>query len=78
MFRSRDDRDAKIQIRADRMDQEMDAIVQDLNDISAGAVAFCGSLNGLNGTAALLSFTFDEDQDTSIFRKAADELYQRT
>ncbi len=74
LFRWRDDRDAKVQIRADRMDQEMDAIVQDLNDISAGAVAFRGPLKGLNGTAALPSYTFDEDQDTGLYRKEADEL----
>ena len=74
LFRWRDDRDAKVQIRADRMDQEMDAIAQDLNDISAGAVAFRGPLKGLNGTAALPSYTFDEDQDTGLYRKGSDEL----
>ena len=74
LFRWRDDRDAKIQIRADRMDQEMDTIAQDLNDISAGAVAFHGSLKGLNGTAALPSYTFDEDQDTGLYRKGTDKV----
>ncbi len=74
LYRWINDRDAGVKIRADRMDEEFNGIVQDMNDVTAGHVPWRGTWKGLNGTAALPAYTFDEDQDTGMFRKAADEL----
>ena len=74
LYRWINDRDAGVNIRADRMDEEFDGMVQDMNDVTAGHVPWRGTWKGLNGTASLPAYTFDEDQDTGMFRKAADTV----
>lgn len=70
LFNWRDDRDAGIEIRADRMDQEMDGIVQSLNGILQGNAVFKAPIKTVNGTAANPAFSFYEHAKTGFYRKS--------
>jgi hypothetical protein len=62
------DRDGGIKILANKMDQEFDGLVQGLNDITHGNVAFSGPIKQLDGTVAAPSYTFKGDTDTGFYR----------
>ena len=70
LFNWRDDRDDGIKIRADRMDQEMDGIVQGLNDILQGNAGFKAPIKTVDGTAAHPVFSFSEHAGTGFYRKS--------
>ena len=70
LFNWRNDRDAGIKILAERMDQEMDGIVQGLNDVLQGNASFKGPVKTVGGTAANPAFTFAEHTGTGFFRKS--------
>ena len=74
LFNWTNDRDASIRIRADRMDQEMDGMVQGINEIIDGTQPLRGTVNTINGTAANPAFSFADDTNTGIYRVSADVL----
>lgn len=63
------DRDAGIKILAERMDNETDGIVDAINDILQGNVAFKGPLKNVQGTAANPAYTFAGETGDGLFRK---------
>lgn len=74
LFSWRDDRDAGIKIRADRMDQEMDGLAEAVNLVLEGQVNFRGPLKNVFGTAAAPAFTFFGDTDTGVYRAAPNKI----
>jgi hypothetical protein len=70
LFNWRDGRDDGIEIRADRMDQEMDGIVQGLNDILQGNAGFKAPIKTVDGTAASPAFSFSEHAATGFYCKS--------
>jgi len=74
LYNWRNDRDAGIKILAERMDQEMDGVVQGLNEVVQGDVGLRGPVKGVSGTAALPAFSFSDDPDTGFYRESADVL----
>lgn len=74
LFNWRNDRDAGIKILAERMDQEMDGVVQGLNEVVQGDAGFLGPVKGVSGTAALPAYSFTDDPDTGFYRESTDVL----
>ena len=72
LFNWRNDRDAGIKILAERMDQEMDGIVDGVNTMVRGEFSFKGPVTGVFGTAAAPAYSFQEDPNTGIYRSNAD------
>ena len=68
------DRDAGIEILADRHDAEDDNFASAINSIMQGLVSFLAPIKTPSGTAANPSYTFTGDTDTGIYRLAADGL----
>ena len=74
LFSWRNDRDAGVNILAERMDQEMDGIVAGINDMVSGNARWQGPMPGVFGTNALPAYTFQDDADTGMYRVSADTL----
>ena len=62
------DRDNGVNILAERMDSETNSIVAAINAILQGRFKFLGTIKNLFGTQSRPSVTFDEDEDTGIYR----------
>ena len=63
-----DDRDAGVNILADRMDTEMDSLADGINRIVQGREKFLGPIKGVFGTSRQPMYTFDQDEDSGIYR----------
>ena len=68
LYNWRDDRDAGINILAERMDQEFDSVVAGINDVVQGNVALKGPVKNVFGTAASPAYTFAGATDDGLFR----------
>lgn len=74
LFNWRNDRDAGVKILAERMDQEMDGIVDGINTLVRGEFSFKGPVTGVFGTAATPAYSFQEDPDTGVYRVATNSF----
>lgn len=68
------DRDNGVKILAQRMDDETNGIVQAINQLTSGAVAFRGPVKTVNGTKGTPAFAFKDDPNTGIYRVGEDVL----
>ena len=68
LFRWQTDRDNGIEIRADRMDAEMDGIADGLTEIVQGTQPFTGAVRTIDGSAAQPAFSFSGDNSTGVYR----------
>lgn len=69
LFRWEEDRDNGIEIRADRMDQEMDGWVRGINQILSGDVPFRNVIAVPTGSPQSPSFTFTGQLGTGFYCK---------
>lgn len=74
LFNWGDDRDDGIKIRADRMDQEMDGIVQALNDVLQGNANFKAPIKTISGTPTQPAFSFADHTGTGFYRKSDGDI----
>lgn len=68
------DRDANINILAQKMDEETDGMVSAINQIMSGSIPFTGALKGTGGSASAPAFSFSSDTNTGMYRLGPDQL----
>ena len=74
LFNWRTDRDAGINILAERVDQETDGLASAINDIVENEVSWKAPTKNVNGTEALPTYSFAEDTDTGVYRPSPNTL----
>lgn len=68
------DRDANINILAERMDGEMDGFTTAINQIMQGQIPFTGAVKLSIGAASAPALSFATDTDTGLYRIGANNL----